>query len=61
MCVQIVPFSPLKELESILVYLIIVQDGKFPKINKRARWNKAMKVGIFKNHYYERYVIWTIF
>ena len=38
-----------------LVYLIIVQDainlqdGKFPKINKRAGWNKAVQVGILEN------------
>ena len=37
-----------------LVYLINVQDviimqaGKFPKINKRAGCNKAMQVGIFQ-------------
>ena len=37
-----------------LVSLIIVQDGinvqdgKFLKINKRAGWNKAVQVGIFK-------------
>ena len=40
---------------STLVYLIIVQDGinvqdgKIPKINKRAGWNKAVQVGIFQN------------
>ena len=31
-----------------LVYLIIVQDGKNPKMNKRAGWNKAVQVGIFQ-------------
>ena len=40
-------------LQSTLVYQIIVQDGinvqdgKIPKINKRAGWNKAVQVGIF--------------
>ena len=39
---------------STLVYLMIVQDGinvqdgKIPKINKRAGWNKAVQVGIFQ-------------
>ena len=27
---------------------INVQDGKIPKINKRAGWNKAVQVGIFQ-------------
>ena len=27
--------------------VIIMQAGKFPKINKRAGWNKAVQVGIF--------------
>ena len=26
---------------------INMQDGKIPKLNKRARWNKAVHVGIF--------------
>ena len=25
-----------------------MQAGKFPKINKRAGWNKAVQVGIFQ-------------
>ena len=43
-----------KHLMSTLDYLINVQDviimqaGKFPKINKRAGCNKAMQVGIFQ-------------
>ena len=45
---------------STLDYLINVQDviimqaGKFPKINKRAGCNKAMQVGIFQNSIVER-------
>ena len=31
-----------------LVYLIIVQDGKFLKINKGEGWNKAVQVEIFQ-------------
>ena len=27
-----------------------VHAGKFPKINKRAGWNKAVQVGIFKKN-----------
>ena len=34
-------------LRSTLVFLIIVQVVKTSKINKSARWNKAMQVGIF--------------
>ena len=26
----------------------IIQAGKFPKINKRAGWNKAVQVGYFQ-------------
>ena len=29
---------------------INVQAGKFPKINKRAGWNKAVQVGTFKKN-----------
>ena len=31
-----------------LVYLIIVQDGKFLKFNKGEGWNKAVQVEIFQ-------------
>ena len=27
-----------------------MQDGKIPKINKRAGWNKAVQVGIFQKN-----------
>ena len=31
-----------------LVYLIIMQDGKIPKVDKRAVWIKSVQVGIFQ-------------
>ena len=43
-----------KHMSLTLVYLIImqdginVQDGKIPKTNKHAGWNKAVQVGIFQ-------------
>ena len=47
-------FLYVENQQDTLVYLIIVQDGinvqdgKIPKINKRAGWNKAVQVGIFQ-------------